>query len=87
MSHKAAPYSPEDRVFPSISDDDLWLGVYAAISAEYPERALLEHVRGAFEAVCAEHDDYMSFKSLLRKVRLHWLWKRPPVPRGMLDLE
>ena len=81
------PYAPEDRIFPSPSDDDLWVSVYAILHADYPDRALLEHVRWAFEAVCDESDDYMLFKDFLRKVRLKWLWKRPPAPRGMLGLE
>ena len=81
------PYAPGDRIFPSPADDDLWTSVYAAMRAEYPERALLEHVRWAFETVCAEQGDFMLFKDFLRKVRLKWLWKRPPAPRGVLDLE
>ena len=81
------PYAPGDRIFPSPEDDDLWTSVYAAMLAEYPERALLEHVRWAFETVCVEQGDYMLFKDFLRKVRLKWLWKRPPAPRGVLDLE
>lgn len=81
------PYAPEDRIFPSPTDDDLWMSVHTILRADYPDRALLEHMRWAFEAVCAEQDDYMLFKDFLRKVRLKWLWKRPPAPRGMVDLE
>jgi hypothetical protein len=84
---EALPYALEDRVFPSPSDDDLWRSVLAAMRREYPDRVLLEHVRQAFERVCDENDDAMLFKDFLRKVRLAWLWKRPPAPRGMLDLE
>lgn len=80
-------YSDEDRVFPSRSDDDLWSSVIALMQNDYPGRILVEHVREAFEAVCEENDDYMLFKDFLRKVRLKWLWKRPPAPRGMLSLE
>lgn len=80
-------YGPQDQIFPSQSDDDLWKSVLAAITAEYPERALLEHVRQAFEEICAQQDDYMLFKDFLRKVRIAWLWKRPPAPRGLLTLE
>lgn len=83
----ASPYAPEDRIFPSPSDEDLWTGVYAAMRADYPDRALPGHVRQAFEAVCAEQDDYLLFKDFLRKVRLKWLWKRPPAPRGVASLE
>jgi hypothetical protein len=61
--------------------------VLTVMQREYPERALLEHVRQAFDLVCEENDDDMTFKDFLRKVRLAWLWKRPPAPRGMLDLE
>ena len=81
------PYSPEDRIFPSVTDNDLWISVLTAIQREYPERALAGHVRQAFETVCEENDAYMPFKNFLRKVRLIWLWKRPPAPRGMLSLE
>ena len=81
------PYAPEDRIFPSPSDDALWVSVHTILSADYPERVLMEHARWAFEAVCAEQDDYMLFKDFLRKVRLKWLWKRPPAPRGLLGLE
>lgn len=81
------PYKDADRVFPSVSDDDLWLSVQHSIQRAYPERALTEHVRWAFEEVCAELDDYLLFKDFLRKVRLKWLWQRPPAPRGMLSLE
>ena len=80
-------HAPEDRIFPSPTDDDLWASVYAVIRENYPDRALLEHVRQAFEAVCAEQDDVLLFKDFLRKVRLTWLWKRPPAPRGMISLE
>jgi hypothetical protein len=83
----ARPYALEDRVFPSPSDDDLWRSVLTAMLRDYPERALQEHVRQVFDLVCDENDDYMLFKDFLRKVRLAWLWKRPPAPRGMLDLE
>ena len=80
-------HAPEDCIFPSPSDDDLWASVYADIREGYPDRALLEHVRQAFETVCAEQDDVLLFKDFLRKVRLTWLWKRPPAPRGMISLE
>lgn len=81
------PYAAEDRIFPSLSDDDLWISTLAHMRRDYPERVLVEHVRQAFESVCQESDDYMLFKDFLRKVRLQWLWKRPPAPRGMLSLE
>lgn len=81
------PYGPEDRIFPSTSDDDLWKSVYALLHEAYPERLLTEHARWAFETVCAELDDYLLFKDFYRKVRLKWLWQRPPAPRGMLSLE
>ena len=89
MSEPAAniPYAPDDRVFPASDDDDLWTSVYSILRADYPDRILLEHARWAFEAVCAEQDDYMLFKDFLRKVRLKWLWKRPPAPRGMAALD
>jgi len=87
MSAQKIVYGPKDRIFPTQSDDDLWNSVYALLVRDYPERALLEHVRWAFEAVCDELDDYLLFKDFLRKVRLKWLWKRPPAPRGVLDLE
>ncbi len=79
----ALPYAPGDRVFPSPSDDDLWRTVWLSLSRAYPERALMEQVRWAFEAVCEEESDHMSCKDFLRKVRLKWMWKRPPLPRGM----
>jgi hypothetical protein len=81
------PYAQDERIFPSVSDDDLWRGALAFMMEQYPDRALPEHVRQAFEAVCADNDEYMLFKDFLRKVRLFWLWKRPPAPRGMLSLE
>lgn len=81
------PYGLEDRIFPSPSDDDLWISVYTLLREAYPERLLLEHARWAFETVCEECDDYMLFKDFFRKVRLTWLWKRPPAPRGMVSLE
>lgn len=81
------PYSDQDRVFPSATDDDLWISVFTRLQREYPERVLMEHVRQSFEAVCKDTDDYLLFKDFMRKVRLHWLWKRPPAPRGMLNLE
>lgn len=80
-------YVPEDRVFPAPDDDDLWRSVYSVLRADYPDRVLPEHARWAFEAVCAEQDEYMLFKDFLRKVRLKWLWKRPPAPRGMTSLD
>ena len=83
----ALPYAEHDRVFPAVDDDDLWLCVRTVLFAEYgPERVQLEHARRAFEAVCNELDDYLPFKDFLRKVRLQWLWQRPPVPRGLVDL-
>ena len=82
-----ASYRPEDRVFPSPSDDDLWQSVFDDLRGKYPERALMEHIRQAFERVCEENDDYMSYKDFLRKVKLAWMWQRPPAPRGVLDLE
>lgn len=84
---RGIPYSAGDRIFPSPTDDDLWISVLAHMRRDYPERALVEHVREAFEAVCEENDDYMPFKDFLRKIRLKWLWKRPPAPRGMVNLE
>lgn len=84
---KDSPYSPGDRIFPSQSDDDLWTSVFVSIRKQYPERAIIEHIRQAFERVCEENDDYMLFKDFLRKVKLAWLWKRPPTPRGIVDLE
>ena len=81
------PYKPEDRVFPSVSDDDLWVSVERSIMEQYPERALLEHVRWAYETVCEELDDYLLFQDFLRKVRLKWLWKRPPLPRGVAEYD
>ena len=81
------PYSPDDRIFPSPSDGDLWASVLTHMKNDYPERVLEEHVREAYEAICDEADTYMLFKDFLRKVRLRWLWKRPPAPRGMLSLE
>lgn len=81
-----SPYGPEDRIFPSVSDDDLWRGVYARLREAYPERLLLEHARWAFETVCEENDDGMPFKDFVRKVKLTWLWKRPPAPRGVPGL-
>lgn len=81
------PYGPEDRIFPSPSDDDLWISVYTLLREAYPERMLLEHARRAFETVCEDSDDYMLFKDFLRKVKLKWLWKRPPAPRGLASLE
>lgn len=83
----STPYSLRDKIFPSATDDDLWTSVFTILQREYPDRVLMEHVRQAFEAVCGENDDYMLFKDFLRKVRLTWLWKRPPAPRGMLNLE
>lgn len=82
-----AVYGPEDRVFPSLSDADLWDSVLALLMRDYPERVLPEHAREAFEAVCDENDDYMLFKDLYRKVRIRWMWKRPPLPRGVAGFE
>ncbi len=80
------PYQPDERVFPDAGDDDLWRCAQTLILHDYgEERARLEHIRWAFEAVCAELDDYLSLKDFLRKVRLKWLWQRPPLPRGLVD--
>lgn len=88
MSDRKEPvYGPEDRIFPSLSDGDLWNSVLFLIQEAYPDRALPEHVREAFEAVCEESDDYMPFKSFHRKVRVRWLWKRPALPRGVVGFE
>ena len=86
-SLRKIPYALDERIFPSPSDDDLWVSVLAHMREEYPERVLEKHVRQSFETVCQANDDYMLFKNFLRKVRLNWLWKRPPAPRGMLGLE
>lgn len=82
-----AVYGPEDRIFPSLSDEDLWTGVFALLKGAYPERVLPEHARAAFEAICDEHDEYMLFKDFYRKVRLRWLWERPALPRGVAGFE
>ncbi len=82
-----AVYGPDDRIFPSLSDADLWHSVLALLKEAYPERVLAEHAREAFEAVCDEQDDYMPFKDFYRKVRIRWMWKRPPLPRGVAGFE
>lgn len=84
---KTVVYAPDDRVFPSLSDDDLWTSVYTLLREAYPERVLLEHARWAFEAVCEAHDDYMRFRDFYRKVKIKWMWERPPAPRGMVSLQ
>lgn len=81
------PYSPEDRIFPSESDKDLWNSVLIHLLAAYPERALPEHVRQAFVSVCEDSGESMLFKDFLRKVTIAWMWKRPPAPRGLSSLE
>lgn len=86
-SELKAVYGPDDRIFPSLSDTGLWDSVFALLMEAYPERALPEHVREAFEAVCDESDDYMLFKDFYRKVRVRWMWKRPPLPRGVAGFE
>lgn len=79
-------YAAEDQVFPAISDDDLWRSVHALLLDAYgQERVLPEHARQAFEAVCAELDDSLAFKDFFRKVRLQWMWQRPPLPRGVAE--
>ncbi len=83
MTDSKLPYGPEDRISPSPSDDDLWKTIQAILTAQYPDRIMLEHLRWAFDAVCAETGESMLFKDFLRKVRLKWLWKRPPLPRGL----
>jgi hypothetical protein len=80
-------HAPDDSIFPSVSDGDLWASVWTTMRAAYPERALAEHVRQAFESVCAEQDEALRFGDFMRKVRLTWLWKRPPLPRGMTGME
>ncbi len=81
------PYALDDTIFPTPSDDDLWQSCYQTLLADYgPERVLLEHARWAFESVCEELGDALPFGAFLRKVRLRWLWKRPPLPRGVVGL-
>lgn len=82
-----AEYEPEDTILPSAQDEKLHRSVYNALLQRYPERILPEHVRQAFEIICAECKDALPFKDFLRKVRLQWLWKRPPAPRGVVSLE
>ena len=85
-SPPVAVYKDEDIVFPSTSDDDLWMSVHALLLEAYgPERVLQEHARRSFESVCADLEDSLPFKAFFRKVRLHWLWQRPPLPRGVID--
>ena len=80
------PYKPDDRVFPAVDDDDLWRCVQIVLLHEYgEERVRLEHARWAFDAVCDELDDYLAVDDFIRKVRLKWLWQRPPLPRGLVD--
>ncbi len=80
------PYKPDERVYPGVGDDDLWFCVQTVLAAEYgPERVLMEHARTAFEAVCADLDEALPLNDFLRKVRLRWLWQRPPLPRGVAD--
>ncbi len=79
------PYGADEMIFPTVRDDDLWQTTYQALVAEYgPARVLLEHARKAFELVCEESADSMQMRDFLRKVRLKWLWERPPLPRGMV---
>ena len=78
-------YKPEDPVFPAVSDDDLWRSVHALLLDAYgQDRVLQEHARQAFEGVCADLNDSLLFRDFFRKVRLRWLWQRPPLPRGMV---
>lgn len=80
-------YGPDDLVFPTPSDADLWLSVLTFLQHEYPDRALEAHVREAFESVCRELDDSLPFKNFLRKVRIAWMWRRPATPRGVEGFE
>ena len=78
------PYKPDELVFPTQSDDDLWQTTYTTIVRNYGEaRVMQEHVRWAFEAVCDECQNSLTMQDFIRKVRLKWLWKRPPLPRGV----
>lgn len=86
-SWASLPYKQDDSVFPAADDDDLWTCVQRILMQDYgPERVQLEHARWAFEAVCAELDEYLPARDFVRKVRLKWLWQRPPLPRGIVDI-
>lgn len=64
-------------VFPDPSDDDLWAAVRADMEARFPGRYPEADVRRAFEAVCAELEDYLPQPALLKKVRMACMWTRP----------
>ncbi len=76
--------APQTLVYPSIEEDSLWENALHALVAQYgAERVVPEHVRQAFDTVCDNNMERMSFHDFLRKVRLAWLWQRPPLARGM----
>lgn len=76
-------FEAEDKIFPSKNDPELREVTLAFLKAKYPGRVMPEHAAWAFEAVCAELDDYLSRKKFLRKVAAKWLWQRPSLPRGV----
>lgn len=73
----------DEKIFPSKSDAELRAISLAFLEEKYPGRVMPEHADWAFEAACAELDDYLSLKKFLRKVATKWLWERPSLPRGV----
>ncbi len=79
-------YLLDNIVNPNVYDDELWNFVYQNLLEEYgKERVMLDHARAAFEIACNKSDNPLSVKELLRKVKLAWLWERPPLPRGIIS--
>ncbi|WP_174406868.1 hypothetical protein [Desulfovibrio subterraneus] len=76
-----------EKVWPDITDDDLWLAVQADIEAQYPGRFTMEYVRDAFERTCAKYDNYVPLDRFMKKVRMVCLWERPLVPHKILHPE
>lgn len=74
----------DEKVWPDITDDDLWAAVKADIFGQYPDRFSEAYVRDAFERTCAKFDDYVLMSRFIKKMRMTCLWERPLVAHEIL---
>ena len=75
----------DSRVWPDPTDADLFQLALADIEQRYPDRFDEKHIFASFAAACAEYDDYVSAKRLIKKTRMKCVWGRPIIPPELLQ--
>ncbi len=81
-------FAAQEKILASVNDDELWQFAYNKMLEEYgAERVLIEHARLAFEKACDKCKNAVTIEDFMRKMRLAWLWERPPLLRGIVSGE